>query len=156
MPTFAETVLYGAGALALKQGVTHLLTVRERILEGNMATGKPSSVAFKEDTTIHPAVMMLFKTLTLSVGPQIASVDRFVATVRNNNENEPYFLALAVAYVASGVAAPAWAATAVKTYVAGRYAHNVFYLFGVQQPFRAFAYLPALFSMIFLAASIFL
>ncbi|HYD59893.1 MAG TPA: MAPEG family protein [Noviherbaspirillum sp.] len=73
---------------------------------------------------------------------EVAFVQRCGAVWRNDVENLPLFLALALAYVLAG--APAASAQALfGTYVALRYAHTAVYLLGLQ-PWRAIMYLSGM------------
>lgn len=69
-------------------------------------------------------------------------VQRCAAVWRNDGENLPLFLALALAYVLSGGTAGS-AQVLFGAYVALRYAHTAVYLLGLQ-PWRAIMYLSGM------------
>ncbi|MES2130375.1 MAG: MAPEG family protein [Pseudomonadota bacterium] len=69
-------------------------------------------------------------------------VQRCACVWRNDVENLPLFLALALAFVLAGAPAPS-AALLFSLYVALRYLHTGAYLFGLQ-PWRAMLYLGSL------------
>ncbi|KAJ1447494.1 hypothetical protein M885DRAFT_575862 [Pelagophyceae sp. CCMP2097] len=150
--TFNEIALKACAALALKMGLLHFLTVRSRLISGNMKSGRAASWA--EDEAMHPIVVAMLKVGVGAIGPCLATTERWVGVVANAVENEPYFMALVLAYASAGVTLPTWAPTLVATYVAARYAHAVMYLFPVvPQPGRAVAFIIGNFSMLGLAAS---
>lgn len=69
-------------------------------------------------------------------------VQRCASVWRNDVENLPLFLVLALSYVLLGATAEA-ALTLFGLYVALRYAHTVVYLYGLQ-PWRALIYLAGM------------
>lgn len=85
---------------------------------------------------------------------EAAFVQRCASVWRNDVENLPLFLALALSYVLLG-ATPESAGTLFAAYVALRYAHTFAYLRGLQ-PWRALLYLGGMAVCWVLAAKILL
>lgn len=79
---------------------------------------------------------------TRPVAAEAAFVQRCANVWRNDTENLPLFLALALTYVLLGASAE-WAQILFGAYVAIRYAHTVIYLRGLQ-PWRALLYLTGM------------
>jgi len=92
-----------------------------RLLTGNFQTSRKA--VWKEDSEFTGPFFQFFKTVLCAYGPTIATIERWTGCVNNAAENEPYFLAVALAYAKSGLDIPSWATGAVWTYVAARYAH---------------------------------
>lgn len=140
MANYNDAVVMGSSLLAVKIGTLHFLTVRSRLLSGDFATGRPQNEAWKEEGKMLPMYGLFFKVSLGAFGPMLASTDRFTGLVANAVENEPYFMALAVAIATLGKPSP-MASTLVKTYVAGRYFHALVYLAEfpeVLQPHKTF------------------
>ena len=139
MANYNDAVVMGSSLLAVKIGTLHFLTVRSRLLSGDFATGRPQNEAWKEEGKMLPIYAKMFTCMLCAIGPS-PSTDRFTGLVANAVENEPYFMALAVAIATLGKPSP-MAATLVKTYVAGRYFHALVYLTEfpeVLQPHKTF------------------
>lgn len=66
-PAFNKALVRVAGALAIKIGVVHVLTVRSRILTGDNASGRAGK--WDEDSKAATWVATLLKYLTVAVGP---------------------------------------------------------------------------------------
>ena len=126
MANYNDAVVMGTSLLAVKIGVLHFATVRSRLITGDFATGRPQNEPWKEEGKMLPLYAMIFKTALFAVGPT-PSTDRFSGVVANAVENEPFFMALAVAIATLGKPSP-MAATMVKAYVVGRYVHAAVYL----------------------------
>jgi glutathione S-transferase len=131
LPVFALALV----ALFLKTTLTSLLQVSAR-LRSRMFT-------IPEDAAL----------MRVKVNQQEAAfVQRCANVWRNDVENLPLFLALALSYVLLGGPADA-AAPLFATYVALRYAHTLAYLRGLQ-PWRALLYLGGMAVCWVLAARI--
>merc|ERR1712039_163232 len=123
---YQTAVVQGASLLAIKLGTLNLLTVRSRLLTGDMGAGKPGGKSWKEESLMPVWTQMFFKFATCAFGPT-PPTERFTGLVHNIVENEPIFLALAGAIGAFGKPGPT-AATFVKTYVASRFFHSLVFL----------------------------
>ena len=158
MASYNEAVVMGASLLAIKVGALNILTARSRFVHGDLATGRPGGQAWKEDGAMPGWTATFFKCSLCAFGPS-PPTERFTGLVANSVENEPFFLALAVAVATLGEPGP-WAPTLVKTYVAGRYFHALVYmtefpefLMPHKTLIRAQGFLASTFSMLFLAGS---
>mmetsp|Transcript_8331 Transcript_8331/g.25731 ORF Transcript_8331/g.25731 Transcript_8331/m.25731 type:complete len:162 (-) Transcript_8331:239-724(-) len=152
--TFDQALAKGAALLALKVAGVHFLTIRERLLSGDMTTGR--AALWKEDTEIPKPVAIAFKTAFLAFGPSLATVSRFNGCQGNANENEPYFMLMALGLARSGLPIPTWGATAIYTYVAARFAHTFIFIFlrdALPQPGRAAPWAISFFTMIALGVA---
>ena len=146
---FDKAIAKAAALLALKMGVLHVLTVRERFLAGDLATGRAG--VWKEDTDAAKPVFATLKAIFVAYGPSLANVSRMCGCVDNANQNEPYFIMTCLALARTGLS-PLWAPQLVYTFVAGRFAHAAIYLYGnVPQPARAVSYTVGLASMLGIA-----
>jgi len=148
-----------AGALTIKVGVLHLLTVRSRLITGDVKSGKEGGVTQPAETAMSPACVTLFQLALGAFGPTLAT-QKLVQIVNNAKENEPFFLAVATA-IAVGGSPPAWGATGLYTYCAGRFAHMFLFAFEFPEsllPYqvliRATPYLVSLFTMLGLAGTL--
>ena len=132
--TYMNTVAGVTGLLGLKLAVTHLLTIRTRLLTSSYKVG--------EDSTDIPAPLVaLFKVLLGAYGPP-QDMARLQGCVSNSLENEPQLLAMALMLGLSGKANDK-DVLMLKVFAVMRLIHFVTYLLAVQ-PFRALSYVAGL------------
>ena len=140
--TYVNTVAGVTGFLGLKLAVTHLLTIRTRLLTTSFKTA--------EDSTDIPAPLVaLFKVLLGAYGPP-QDMARLQGCVSNSLENEPQLLAMALMLGLSGKANDT-DVLLLKVFAAMRFIHFVTYLLAVQ-PFRALSFVSGLTVNLFFGA----
>lgn len=156
--SFNTALCQVSAILAFKVGALNLLTVRSRLLTGDMASGKEGGHSQPADQAMSGMSVAFFKLALGAVGPTF-STQKLVQLVNNAKENEPWFLGLAGAIAVAG-SAPAWGAGALYVYCAGRLAHGALFLFDFPEALlpwqvlvRATPYLVSVFTMFRLAAS---
>lgn len=122
-------------------------------MTGDMKTSRKA--VWKEDVEMPGWAAVFFKMTLFAFGPKFYTVERWTGAANNATENEPYFLALAAAYSASGIPLPSWAETSVWVFTASRCVHAIVYLNGdlIPQPTRGLCYTVSLCAMMALAAS---
>jgi uncharacterized MAPEG superfamily protein len=145
--TTKNAALAAASIFALKHVALSLLQVRERFQVDLWAS--PEDARNYVGAVFGP----IFK-----VGPSLggpAFIQRAQRVLTNNSENEPVFLGLVLAAIATGTA-PAETATVTAVFVGGRLVHNVAYIFGetINAGFRSTSYLAGLFGSAYLAARV--
>jgi len=147
-----------AAALAIKIGALNLLTVRSRLITGDMSSGKEGGISQKADQNMSPYVVQLFKTMMCAFGPTFTT-QKLVQLVNNAKENEPFFIGLAAAVALAGNP-PAWGASGLYLYGFCRYVQGLFFLvefpdelLPYQVLIRATPYLIGVFTMFRLAGS---
>lgn len=123
-PKYSQALTVCAASLAIKIGVLHLLTARERLLTGRFA---------QEQDANHWYGGLLLILLGCVKGTELggdAFIQRAERTAKANAENEPFFLALATIAGLTQAVPTATATTLVQVYTAARYGHTVSYLCG--------------------------
>eukprot|EP01060_Flectonema_neradi_P026949 TRINITY_DN36597_c0_g1_i1.p1 TRINITY_DN36597_c0_g1~~TRINITY_DN36597_c0_g1_i1.p1 ORF type:complete len:147 (+),score=26.43 TRINITY_DN36597_c0_g1_i1:72-512(+) len=134
MSSYNETLAKGAGLLTLKMVVSHLATVRTRIMTADFKAD--------EDHGIAKPVLNLFKVLLGAYGPTFENPKRLLGIVNNSVENEPFWFAVALMLGQTGKANDT-DSKLILAYVACRFIHAFCYIFAIQ-PFRAFSYTAGL------------
>ena len=130
MSVYLIALSQAVGLLTLKIVVTHLLTVRTRMMK---VTYKA-----KEDNSMPGPVVAIFKLLLGAYGPTFESADRLLAVAGNAVENEPFWFAASLMLEYAGKAKDT-DVNLIWAYVALRYIHALAYIVGVQ-PWRALSY----------------
>mmetsp|Transcript_11835 Transcript_11835/g.16058 ORF Transcript_11835/g.16058 Transcript_11835/m.16058 type:complete len:161 (-) Transcript_11835:273-755(-) len=155
MSEFDVAIAQCAAGLALKMAVLHYMTLRTRFQTGNFTSGRQGLL--KEDTEIVAPVLFTLKLFFCAYGPVLSTVERWTGCIRNANENEPYFMILALAFARSGLTIPSWAPTATYLYLAGRIAHAFVYTIiqdRLPQPTRGSGWTIAFAIMIAMALAV--
>lgn len=152
MDPYWRSVLLGSSLLTIKMYLTALWTSRSRLA---------SSIHVSDEDGGHYGVKPLFR-LAVLLPPRgkpmekkegQREVDRAMAAHRNDLENIPIFLCLALAF-GMAITDPerrARGATAVTAFYLSRIAHTVVYLFIRRQPWRALLWIISLLSGTYLA-----
>ena len=156
--SYSKALACTAGILAIKIGALNLLTVRSRLLTGDMSSGKEGGVSQPADLAMSPFCVTFFKISLCAFGPT-CKTQKLVQLVNNAKENEPWFLAVATAVALAGNP-PAWGASAIYLYCASRFAHAALFvaefpseLLPYQVLIRAMPYLAGVFTMFRLAGT---
>lgn len=156
--TYSTALGHVAGVLAVKVGVLNLMTVRSRLITGDMSSGKEGGVNQPADLAMSPMSVTFFKTMLGAVGPTF-STQKLVQLVNNAKENEPFFMGIATAIAVAGNP-PTWGASALYLYCGARLGHAALFLYDFPEsilPYqvlvRATPYLVGVFTMFRLAAS---
>ena len=133
MSDFMTTLAGVTGLLTTKLAVTHLLTVRSRLIQGEFKA--------TEDHSIPGPLVQLFKITLGAYGPPV-DIKRLLGVVSNSIENEPQLLFMGLLLGLTGHAT-ANDTKLVKAYAALRMVHFISYLLALQ-PWRALSYVAAL------------
>eukprot|EP01064_Diplonema_japonicum_P004517 TRINITY_DN1296_c0_g4_i3.p1 TRINITY_DN1296_c0_g4~~TRINITY_DN1296_c0_g4_i3.p1 ORF type:complete len:169 (+),score=70.37 TRINITY_DN1296_c0_g4_i3:69-509(+) len=138
MSDYMNTLGKATGLLGLKMCVTHLLTVRTRLITSSYKVG--------EDTTMHPLIGTMFKVTLGAYGPPI-DIGRLHGVVSNSLENESIFFAI---YLMIGLTKNTTEQhiKLIWAFVIARYIQAFSYILGVQ-PYRAFSFVAGLLMTIF-------
>eukprot|EP01063_Lacrimia_lanifica_P000107 TRINITY_DN10044_c0_g1_i1.p1 TRINITY_DN10044_c0_g1~~TRINITY_DN10044_c0_g1_i1.p1 ORF type:complete len:181 (+),score=73.66 TRINITY_DN10044_c0_g1_i1:68-544(+) len=142
MSEFESAVWKVTGVLAVKQMVTHLLTVRNRLMTANLTfVGQKKGLA--EDDAMKSgfgaAFMAPLKLLLFTWAGPTLDYDRLQGIVRNSIENEPYFLVAAAAVARQGGDLETLTKF-VYLYGGARVMHALAYLFALPFPSRAISF----------------
>ena len=140
-----------AAVLSVKAVTINLLTSRARMKFSDFTTGRTTKL--EEDATMPKFLQTLLKTSLLTNLPSY-SVERYSACMHNIVENEPFFLALALALSMTDKA-PASTAAICTTYAATRCLHSAVFIHGAPQPFRLIFYAAGVGCTLMLAFSVF-
>lgn len=139
-----------AASLAVKIGVLHLLTARERLLTGEFAQ--------KQDGN-HWLGGILRMALVCVKGSGFggsAFIERAERAAKGCAENEPFFLALATSAALTQAVPADMGATLLQVYTAARYGHTVSYLLGekINTTFRTVSFVTGLGATFVLAGMV--
>ena len=147
-----------SAALAIKIGALNLMTVRSRLLTGDMSSGKEGGVSQPADQVMSPFCVGFFKASLFAYGPTFKT-QKLVQCVNNCKENEPFFLGVATAIALAGNP-PAWGASALYLYGGTRFLLHALFLvefpealMPYQVLLRATPYLIGVFTMFRLAGT---
>eukprot|EP00659_Diplonema_papillatum_P014347 gene14347-22010_t len=133
--------------LSLKLCATHLLTVRQRMMESNYKVSEDNAIG---DSSFGKVLVGIFQGMLLAWGPKADSVQRMTNIAQNTIENEPMWFAVALmTYLRD----PTASVDLLWAYVACRFVHSITYLFELQ-PFRLFAYVGGLTTTMFMAGNL--
>jgi len=151
-----NTVAKVVALLAIKIVLMHLLTVRARLMLGNMKRRANDDSPWEEDERMPGWFASVMKAVLCCRGPapSEAFLKRLLGVVANSMETEPWFVGLAVAYGLRGVSsvsAVRYAQPLMWAFLAGRMCHAVAFLLALPQPSRALSYIVALSSLLGLA-----
>jgi len=151
-----NTIAKVAAILAIKMVLLHFLTVRTRLMQGNMKRSTNADSPWEEDTRMPGWFGSIMKIILVCFGPtpSEAFLARLQGLVANTMETEPWFLGLAIAYGLRGVSsiyAVRYAQPLMWAFLGGRLVHAAAFISAVRQPVRALGWIVATFSLLFLA-----
>ena len=139
---YSKALTTSACCLALKIGVVHLLTVRERLITDKYVQAQDSQ------HWLGPILKIVMGCVAgTGLGGQ-DFIDRTERIAKNCAENEPFFLVVAMTLDPSAVGA-----TCIQVFTAARMGYSISYLLGdkVNTAFRTVTYVVGLGTTLFLA-----
>ena len=153
MSEINQAIAVCGAVLAVKAAVINLLTARARFKFNDWSTGRDKNIGWREDANMNKFLVKLFNTSLVTFLPSYP-VERLTGCMHNIVENEPFFLALALALSMTNKATGT-VATVCNTYTYARCVHSAVFLHSAPQPSRAIPYLVGLGCTFMLAFSVF-